>query len=139
MTGSSLPRTLAYLPNFTTRNVQAIPSGLRAEVADSLAAWATRYLALAVVGVRSPAVTQKTALHLDRFVAFFVELYGHDRTSACLRPTYPPHTPPESPPFAEPSDRLPSQRSAHDTVGHVPPAGGGARRPDGAGGPANGV
>jgi integrase len=65
--------------------VQAIPGGLPADVPDSLAAWATRYLALAVVGVRSPAVTQKIALHLDRIVAFFVDSYGHDRISTCLR------------------------------------------------------
>ena len=85
MTGSSLPKTLAYLPNFTARKVQAIPGGLAEDVPDSLAAWATRYLALAVVGVRSAAVTHKIALHLDRFVAFFIESYGHDRISTCLR------------------------------------------------------
>jgi integrase len=65
--------------------VQAIPGGLPADVPDSLAAWATRYLALAVVGVRSPAVTQKIALHLDRFIAFFNESYDHERISTCLR------------------------------------------------------
>jgi integrase len=85
MTGSSLPKTLSYLPNFTARKVQAIPDGLSEDVPDSLAAWATRYLALSVVGVRSPAVTQKIALHLDRFVGFFLDSYGHDRISTCLR------------------------------------------------------
>src|SRR5215216_5462675 len=85
MAQSSLSKTLAYLPNFTARKVQAIPGGLPADVPDSLAAWATRYLALAVVGVRSPAVTHKVALHLDRVVGFFIESYGHDRISTCLR------------------------------------------------------
>ena len=85
MAGSSSPKALAYLPNFTARKVRAIPGGLPADVPDSLAAWATRYLALAVVGVRSPTVTQKIALHLDRFIASFTESYGHDRISACLR------------------------------------------------------
>src|SRR5215208_673583 len=85
MSGSALSKSLAYLPNFTARKVQAVPGGLSADVPDSLAAWATRYLALAVVGVRSSAVTQKIALHLDRFVAFFHESYGHDRISTCLR------------------------------------------------------
>jgi hypothetical protein len=65
--------------------VQTIPGGLPEEVPDRLAAWATRYLALAVVGVRSPAVKQKIALHLDRFVGFFHESYGHDRIGTCLR------------------------------------------------------
>jgi hypothetical protein len=65
--------------------VQTIPGGLPEEVPDRLAAWATRYLALAVVGVRSPAVTQKIALHLDSFVGFFHESYGHDRIGTCLR------------------------------------------------------
>ena len=85
MSHSRPPKALAYLPNVTARKVQAIPGGLPADVPDSLAAWATRYLALAVVGVRSPAVTQKIALHLDRFVGFFYESYGHDRISTCLR------------------------------------------------------
>jgi integrase len=85
MSGSLAAKTLTYLPNFTARKVRVAPGGLPQDVPDSLAAWATRYLALAVVGVRSPAVTQKLALHLDRFVAFFIESYGHDRISACLR------------------------------------------------------
>lgn len=85
MSGSNLSKTLAYLPNVTARKVQAIPGGLATDVPDSLAAWATRYLALAVIGVRSEAVTQKIALHLDRFVGFFLEGYGHDRISTCLR------------------------------------------------------
>src|SRR5215208_4511404 len=85
MPTSPLPKTLAHLPNFTARKVRAVPGGLPADVPDSLAAWATRYLALAVVGVRSPAVTQKIALHLDRFVTSFIEGYGHDRISTCLR------------------------------------------------------
>jgi integrase len=85
MTGSSLPKTPAYLPSFTARKVQALPGGLSEDVPDSLAAWATRYLALAVVGVRSDEVTKKIALHLDRFVAAFIASYGHDRISTCLR------------------------------------------------------
>jgi integrase len=85
MPHSALPKTLVYLPNFTARKVQAISGGPPADVPDSLAAWATRYLALAVVGVRSEAVTKKLALHLDRFVGFFHESYGHDRISTCLR------------------------------------------------------
>src|SRR4051812_1101115 len=85
MSRSAPAKTLAYLPNFTARKVQAIPGGPSEDVPDALAPWATRYLALAVVGVRSPAVTQKIALHLDRFVAFFQEGYGHDRIGTCLR------------------------------------------------------
>jgi integrase len=85
MSRSTPSKDLVYLPNVTARKVQAVPGGLPADVPDSLTAWATRYLALAVVGVRSPAVTQKLALHLDRFVGFFQEGYGHDRLSTCLR------------------------------------------------------
>src|SRR5689334_17481783 len=83
MSGSNPAKPLAYLPNFTARKVQAVPGGLPTDVPDSLAAWATRYLALAVVGVRSPAVTQKIALHLDRFIASFQASYGHDRAQSC--------------------------------------------------------
>ena len=79
MTASASSKTLVYLPNFTARKVQTVPGGLAEDVPDSLAAWATRYLALAVVGVRSAAVTHKIALHLDRFAAFIHEGYGHDR------------------------------------------------------------
>jgi integrase len=85
MSGSVSSKTLTYLPNVTARKVQAVPGGLPEDVPDSLAAWATRYLALAVVGVRSPAVTQKITLHLDRFIAFFLVSYGHDRIGTCLR------------------------------------------------------
>ena len=52
---------------------------------DSLDAWFRHYQQLAVTGVRSVAVAQKTALHLDRFRAFFLESYGHERITACLR------------------------------------------------------
>jgi integrase len=74
-----------HLLNFTARKVPALPGGHPDDIADSLAAWATRFLALAVVGVRSSAVAQKVALHLDRFVAFTEESYGHDRMSTALR------------------------------------------------------
>jgi hypothetical protein len=40
---------------------------------ESLAAWIVRYLTLAVVGVRSEAVADKIALHLERFRSFFKE------------------------------------------------------------------
>src|SRR5688500_15714155 len=85
MSGLSPTKALLYLPNFTARKVRAVPGGLPTDVPDSLAAWATRYLALAVVGVRSEGVTQKITLHLDRFITSFIESYGHDRISTCLR------------------------------------------------------
>ena len=90
LSGPASSKTLAYLTNFTARKVQAIPGGLPADVPDSLAAWATRYLALAVVGVRSPAVMQKFALHLDRFLAFFIASYGHQASApACATTCWP--------------------------------------------------
>lgn len=52
---------------------------------DRLEAWMLSYLELAIAGVRSEAVTQKIALHLRRFQAFFFDAYGHDRLSTCLR------------------------------------------------------
>lgn len=74
-----------HLRQFTTRKVTAVPSALAGDVPDSLAEWGSRYLALAVVGVRSPEVTRKIALHLERFIDFFESSYGHDRISTCLR------------------------------------------------------
>jgi integrase len=77
--------TLPYLANFTARKVQGLPDADFSHAPDSLAAWIGRYLTLAVVGVRSPTVAKKIALHLDRFAQFFVEQYGHDRISTVLK------------------------------------------------------
>ncbi|MEI6778803.1 MAG: tyrosine-type recombinase/integrase [Chloroflexales bacterium] len=52
---------------------------------DTLSDWRDRYLHLAVTGVRSPAVTAKITLHLQRFTDFFTTRYGHDRIAPCLR------------------------------------------------------
>ena len=49
---------------------------------DSLAAWAQRYLDLAVRGVRSDEVAGKIARHLDRFTAWLIGGLGHDRIFA---------------------------------------------------------
>ena len=54
-------------------------------ILDSLEKWIQRYQQMAVVGVRTKAVTDKIALHLQRFSAFFQLAYGHDRLSICLR------------------------------------------------------
>jgi len=61
-----------YLGEFTTRKVDGGGRVLLADLPDSLEVWVERYLALAVCGVRSPAVAEKITLHLARFVAFFV-------------------------------------------------------------------
>jgi len=55
-----------------------------AGIPEDLTTWIDRYLQLAVTGVRSEAVTQKITLHLQRFRAFFVQSYGHDRISTCV-------------------------------------------------------
>jgi integrase len=44
-----------------------------------------RYLTFAVVGVRSPAVAEKIALHLDRFLQSFTASYAHERISTVLK------------------------------------------------------
>ncbi len=76
---------VVYLGKFTSRKVKE-PLGWSDEhLDDSLAAWVTRYLELAVVGVRSATVAEKAALHLGRFVASFEATYGHDRISAVVR------------------------------------------------------
>ena len=76
---------VVYLRKFTSRKVKE-PLGWSDEhLDDSLAAWVTRYLELAVVGVRSATVAEKAALHLGRFVGSFEETYGHDRISAVVR------------------------------------------------------
>ena len=52
---------------------------------DSLQAWIDHYQALVVEGVRSPQVAAKIDLHLERFRAFIVEMYGHERISTVGR------------------------------------------------------
>jgi integrase len=65
--------------------VTGLVDTLHDEVPDALAAWMARYLTFAIVGVRSPAVAEKIALHLDRFCQFFTGSYGHDRISTVLK------------------------------------------------------
>ncbi len=85
MTTRNTPVTAQQLTNFTSRKVTGLADTLHAAVPDSLPAWMTRYLTFAIVGVRSPAVAEKVALHLDRFIQFFIESYGHDRISTLLK------------------------------------------------------
>ncbi len=85
MTTKNTPMTAPQLTSFTARKVTGRADTLRDTVPDALPAWMTRYLTFAIVGVRSPAVAEKIALHLDRFIQFFTESYGHDRISTLLK------------------------------------------------------
>ncbi len=55
------------------------------EAVEALSAWMTRYLTLAVIGVRSEDVADKIALHLRRFAAFYKDAYGHERIRNVLK------------------------------------------------------
>lgn len=77
--------THRQLTNFTARKVKALADTLHGPVPDSLTTWIARYHTFAVVGVRSPAVANKIALHLDRFTRFFTDRYGHDRVDTLLK------------------------------------------------------
>lgn len=77
--------TASDLPGFTSRKVTKSDAALVNGVPDSLTAWSEHYLALAVRGVRSAGVIDKIRLHLARFASFFMQRYGHDRLSACVR------------------------------------------------------
>lgn len=85
MTTKNTTVTPRQLASFTSRKVTGLADALADAVPDSLAAWMARYLTFAVVGVRSPAVAEKIALHLDRFARFFAASYGHDRISTLLK------------------------------------------------------
>ena len=52
---------------------------------DSLEVWISRYLLLAIEGVRSEEVAAKIELHLGRFRSFLAKAYGHDRISTVVR------------------------------------------------------
>ena len=45
---------------------------------DSLTYWVQKYREFAVDSVRSEAVEKKITLHLNRFLSFFKDIYGHD-------------------------------------------------------------
>ncbi len=78
-------KTTQNLDKFALRKMQAEGSKKSETVTDSLEAWIESYLQLAVRGVRGDAISRKIALHLRRFQVFFVDAYGHDRLSTCLR------------------------------------------------------
>src|SRR5436305_7987442 len=78
-------KTTHDLDKFALRKVQVDVSRKNEAITDSMETWIESYLQLAVIGVRSKAVSQKIALHLQRFQAFFLDAYGHDRLSTCLR------------------------------------------------------
>jgi integrase len=77
-----------HLVEFTSRKVggSLVPftDGLP-ETVESLSTWVTRYLTLAVVGVRSEEVADKIALHLERFATFYKEAYSHERIRNVLK------------------------------------------------------
>jgi integrase len=52
---------------------------------DTLQSWIDRYLNDAIAGVRTPDVARKIALELERFRAFFLDQYGHERIALVLR------------------------------------------------------
>ncbi len=56
-----------------------------AELEDSLAAWSSVYLSLAVGEVRGAARRKNIDLHLQRFRAWYLRRYGHERLATCLR------------------------------------------------------
>src|SRR5215210_6952830 len=77
-----------HLVEITSRKVEAaaLPfTGVTPDTVESLSAWVTQYLTLAVVGVRSEEVADKIVLHLERFDTFFKEGYGHDRVRNVLK------------------------------------------------------
>jgi integrase len=75
---------VVYLGKFTSQKDKR-PELRLDETPDSLRDWVSRYLELAVVGVRLKTVAEKAALHLGRFVEFFEEAYGHERVSSVVR------------------------------------------------------
>lgn len=56
-----------------------------AELDESLAAWSSVYLSMAVGDVRGAARRKNIDLHLQRFRAWYLRRYGHERLSTCLK------------------------------------------------------
>jgi site-specific recombinase XerD len=70
-------KPVAHLHQIALRKVDSLD--------DSLSEWIQHYLQLAVRGVRSEEVTRKVTLHLERFREYFLDGYGHERISTCLK------------------------------------------------------
>ena len=47
--------------------------------------WISKYMVLAVTGTRSNNVSNKIRLHLERFLNFVLNSYGHDRIETLVR------------------------------------------------------
>src|SRR3954469_11316145 len=77
-----------HLAQIASRKVEGplVPFvGAAPDTVEALSAWVSRYLALAVVGVRSEEVADKIALHLERFTTFYKDAYGHERIRNVLK------------------------------------------------------
>jgi site-specific recombinase XerD len=73
------------LEEIASRKVMVVPRPFLSNYPDSIQSFIDLYLQLAVYGIRSEEVAKKIRLHISRFHNFFVESYGHDRISACLK------------------------------------------------------
>src|SRR5918994_345372 len=85
---ATVDTTTPHLAEFTSRKAEGsvVPfAGVAPEAVETLSGWVTRYLTLAVVGVRSEEVADKIALHLERFATFYKEGYGHERVRNVLK------------------------------------------------------
>ena len=51
----------------------------------TVSAWAARYEALALTGVRSREVTERIGLYLHRFAEYLEATYGHQRVGTVVR------------------------------------------------------
>lgn len=54
-------------------------------VKDSLEFWMEYYLQMTIIGVRSEGIEKKIRMHLERFKNYFINIYGHDKISACVK------------------------------------------------------
>lgn len=69
----------------TLRKVQPFFGSQEVSPPDGLEHWIEQFLSLAIRDVRSLAVANKIELHLKRFRQFFIDRYGHERITGCLK------------------------------------------------------
>jgi site-specific recombinase XerD len=74
-----------YLHQFTLQKEKEQQTVLMNQLPDSLNAWMDQYTRLVIAGIRTESSVKKVSLHLDRFLQFFSDFYGHDRISSCLK------------------------------------------------------
>src|SRR5260221_13506852 len=85
MTATASPANTSQDPGEFASGKALTVLGMPPDGGGTVGFWVEAYLGAAVRGVRSAEVAGKIARHLDRFRAWFLDGFGHDRVAAVGR------------------------------------------------------